>query len=332
MTEQEKRLHRCCFSGHRPEKLRTDEATIKAWLEKQVDQAIADGYTTFITGMAMGVDLWAGQIVVERRRSNSSLHLIAAVPWPGFAAKWKDQWKGQYETVLHAADLVINVREAYEKNVFQLRNEWMVNHSQRIIAYFNGERGGTLATIDYALKSHIELCAGEIVPDFSSYVAYDFETTGLSADKDEIIEIGAVRVVNSKEVETFQAFAKPERKEISTEITKLTGITPYDVAESRSPREVLDDFLKFVGKDVMVGFNNIGFDSRFIEAAGMKPKNWQFDVMLYAMQFQRTFGFERPRVSLRTLSERLNITNPQAHRALADAMTTARCLEMLKSI
>lgn len=198
MTEQEKRLHRCCFSGHRPEKLRTDEATIKAWLEKQVDQAIADGYTTFITGMAMGVDLWAGQIVVERRRSNSSLHLIAAVPWPGFAAKWKDQWKGQYETVLHAADLVINVREAYEKNVFQLRNEWMVNHSQRIIAYFNGERGGTLATIDYALKSHIELCAGGIVPDFSSYVAYDFETTGLSADKDEIIEIGTVRVVNSK--------------------------------------------------------------------------------------------------------------------------------------
>ena len=226
----------------------------------------------------------------------------------------------------------MNVRNAYEDRVFLIRNEWMVDRSNRVIAYFNGEPGGTLSTIDYALKSKIEVCAGGIIPDFSSYVAYDLETTGLSAEQDDIIEIGAVRVIDGKEVATFQELVKPERKEISGEITKLTGIGPDDVASARSAQEVIADFMGFVGKDVMVGYNNVCFDSRFIEATGIKLKNRQFDVMLYAMQFQKALGFEKARVSMKMLSERLNIINPQAHRALADAITTSRCLESLTNI
>lgn len=57
MAEEEKRLHRCCFTGHRPEKLETTKEEVKTWLEKQIDQAIADGFTTFISGCAMGVDI-----------------------------------------------------------------------------------------------------------------------------------------------------------------------------------------------------------------------------------------------------------------------------------
>ena len=44
MSEEEKRLHRCCFTGHRPEKICATEDEVKTWLEKQIDQAIADGY------------------------------------------------------------------------------------------------------------------------------------------------------------------------------------------------------------------------------------------------------------------------------------------------
>ena len=100
MSEQEKRLHRCCFTGHRPEKLQTDEATVKAWLSEHIDQAIADGYTTFITGMAMGVDIWAGQLVLEKKSVHPELHLIAAVPWQGMAAKWKEPWRSMYADLL----------------------------------------------------------------------------------------------------------------------------------------------------------------------------------------------------------------------------------------
>ena len=65
-AEEEKRKHRCCFTGHRPEKLNASECDVKRWLEEQIDQAIADEFVTFISGCAMGVDIWAGQIVLEK--------------------------------------------------------------------------------------------------------------------------------------------------------------------------------------------------------------------------------------------------------------------------
>lgn len=66
--ETEKRLHRCCFTGHRPEKLSLSEAEVKPLLEKAIDTAIENGFTTFITGMAPGVDIWAAEIVLKKRK------------------------------------------------------------------------------------------------------------------------------------------------------------------------------------------------------------------------------------------------------------------------
>ena len=66
MSEVEKRRKRCCFTGHRPEKLKCDEATIKSALSCGIDAAIQDGYRTFISGMTRGVDIWAAELVLER--------------------------------------------------------------------------------------------------------------------------------------------------------------------------------------------------------------------------------------------------------------------------
>ena len=71
-TEQEKRLHRCCFSGHRPEKLDVDPEAVKQWLSAQIDAAIAAGYRTFISGCGMGVDIWAAQIVLQKKATGRS--------------------------------------------------------------------------------------------------------------------------------------------------------------------------------------------------------------------------------------------------------------------
>ena len=161
VTEADKRLHRCCFTGHRPEKLNASEEEVKHWLEEQIDQAVADGYVTFITGCAMGVDIWAGQIALDRRAANQDIHLIAVTPWPGFARRWKDEWKSQYDDLLHRADMVVNVCEHYHKGVFQQRNEWMVDRCNRVIAYYNGSAGGTRNTIEYAKKKGIDVCAFE---------------------------------------------------------------------------------------------------------------------------------------------------------------------------
>lgn len=65
MTELEKRLHRCCFTGHRPEKLNSTEEEIKKALLVEINNAIHDGYITFISGMARGVDIWAAELILE---------------------------------------------------------------------------------------------------------------------------------------------------------------------------------------------------------------------------------------------------------------------------
>lgn len=152
-----KRTQRCCFTGHRPEKLKMSETDIRAWLDEQIDRAIADGLVTFITGCAMGVDIWAAQIVMKKRELNRNLHLIAATPYPGFGYRWKEEWKEQYHRLLKDADLVRTICDHYTDDCFSKRNHWIVDHSCRVIALYNGEDGGTKETIDYALQSGIEV-------------------------------------------------------------------------------------------------------------------------------------------------------------------------------
>lgn len=106
MSEQELLTRRCCFTGHRPEKLKRPENEIKKSLEKAILKAVNDGFTTFITGMARGVDIWAGQIVLRLRQSNPDLRIIAALPYPDCDTRWSANWRKQYAEVLEAADLV----------------------------------------------------------------------------------------------------------------------------------------------------------------------------------------------------------------------------------
>ena len=153
--ESELRLHRCCFTGHRPEKLNRSEEEVKKLLDSAIRQAIADGFTTFITGMARGVDIWAGQIVLELKKEYPALKLVAASPYKGFEERWSASWQEQYNSILEKADAVRYICKGYSKGSFQIRNEWMVDRSARVIAFYNGEPGGTRNTILYADKNRI---------------------------------------------------------------------------------------------------------------------------------------------------------------------------------
>ena len=152
MTEFKKRRHRVCFTGHRPEKLTRSEVAIRKDLEIQICQAVADGLNVFITGMARGVDIWAAQIVLMLRDEGYDVKLMCVCPYEGFERGWNQEWQKAYREILAAADFVKYVCEGYNRTCFQARNEWMVNHSARVIAVFNGEKSGTKNTIDYAVK------------------------------------------------------------------------------------------------------------------------------------------------------------------------------------
>ena len=154
-TEAEMRIHRCCFTGHRPEKLRRAEKEIWMDLNREIRIAVHDGINVFISGMARGVDIDAAEIVLQLRDNGYPVRLICACPYPGFENRWSRTWQNRYGMIIDRADLVRYIRPQYSKDCFQIRNEWMVNHSARVIAVFNGQPSGTKNTIDYALQQGV---------------------------------------------------------------------------------------------------------------------------------------------------------------------------------
>lgn len=175
--------------------------------------------------------------------------------------------------------------------------------------------------------------------NINTFVAFDFETTGKYSEFDCIVEIGAIKVVGDRIVDsaefTFQEFVKPYKRRISVEAEKLHGITMEDVKNARQMWDVIPDFKDFIGDNVLVGFNNVTFDSKFLVRAGRYAhviiENPHFDVMRYAANFKEELGLEA-KISLEKVASKLNIENPNAHRALADAITTARIFLKLKEM
>ncbi len=155
MNETELRKHRCCFTGLRPVKLTVSETRLTAMLEAEIRRAVSRGYTTFITGVAKGTDLIAAEIVLRLRGQDSRLKLICALPHPGFGQHWGGGWTERFRQVLAQADLERTICPEFSYASYQARNEWIVRHSGLVIAVFNGERGGTKNTLDFAKKNGI---------------------------------------------------------------------------------------------------------------------------------------------------------------------------------
>jgi len=148
---------RCCFTGHRPEKLHLPERKVKKLLEEEIKKAVEDGFYTFITGMARGIDMWAGEIVLNLKKHNSDIHLICTPPYEGFEKRWDISEQKLYHKILEKADYTKYICEHYSRSCFQIRNCYMVDHSKKVIAAFNGESGGTKNTIAYANKKGVEV-------------------------------------------------------------------------------------------------------------------------------------------------------------------------------
>lgn len=158
MTEQEKRKYRVCFTGHRPERLKASEETVKKVLAHEIEQAYQDGFKIFITGMARGVDIWAAELVLEFRIIHKDVHLICAIPFPDMEKSWKAEWQVRYRAVLDGADLSRIIYPHFSKGAYQIRNEWMVNRAAMVIAVFDGTpSGGTFKTIRYAQEQGVEV-------------------------------------------------------------------------------------------------------------------------------------------------------------------------------
>ena len=156
-----------------------------------------------------------------------------------------------------------------------------------------------------------------------TYVALDLETTGLSPDKDAIIEVGAVKFRDGEIVEEFTTLVNPGRP-IPPEITMLTGITDRDVLAAPPFERIEAPLLRFVGQSSVVG-HNVSFDLGFMRAHGLLNSNIGLDTWeLATIMLPSQSGY-----SLGALAERYNLALQNAHRALDDARATGWLFDRL---
>lgn len=156
----------CCFTGHRPQKLPCgfDESDarcveLKRRLRSAIKLAIAHGMTMFYTGMAMGTDLWAAEIVLDLRKEPQEygIRLVAVIPHSGQEAKYPEELKQRYRRIVSEADDHIILQDHYTDGCMQRRNRYMVDNSSMLIAVYSGDGGGTGYTFDYAKAQGLQI-------------------------------------------------------------------------------------------------------------------------------------------------------------------------------
>lgn len=163
------------------------------------------------------------------------------------------------------------------------------------------------------------------------YVCLDLETTGLSPQYDEIIEICAIKIDSGKEIERFQTLVKPEN-EIDEYISELTGITNELVADAPHIKDVLPSLIDFLSDWVIVG-HNVNFDINFVYDNCLEYMNSYFkNDFVDTMRLSRKVVPALKHHRLEDLVKYFNIEIEGAHRAAYDCTATICCLEKLKAV
>ena len=152
-------------------------------------------------------------------------------------------------------------------------------------------------------------------------VAFDIETTGLSALRDKITEIAAVAIKNGEITGEFHTYANPEMK-IPANITQLTGITDETVKDAPSQAEAVRAFLDFIGNRVLCA-HNASFDLGFISEA-CENNGFPFSPVCFdTLELSRALLPDIYNHKLPTVAVALGLPSFTHHRALDDTRTTA---------
>ena len=151
-------------TGHRPNKLWGYDYNHPMWelLKERLKQLIIHAATNHsivnaVSGMALGVDTIFAQAAIEARELHPHVRFIAAVPCKDQECMWPSTSQRLYHSLLKRADKVVMVSEQrYHNGCMQKRNKFMVDHSNMVIAVWNGSRsGGTAHCVNYAKEKAV---------------------------------------------------------------------------------------------------------------------------------------------------------------------------------
>lgn len=145
------------FTGHRPNHPKMggwDNDTVQIEIMRRIEAALAVlKPDKCISGMALGVDQWAALVCIKMK-----IPFIAAVPFVGQESIWPDKSKELYKKILEKAEQVEIVSEGgYSVGKLQVRNQWMVDNCDMLVAVFDGSKGGTHNCVKYAEKKGKEV-------------------------------------------------------------------------------------------------------------------------------------------------------------------------------
>lgn len=175
----------------------------------------------------------------------------------------------------------------------------------------------------YFMDDLVESVKGDADTGFDgTFICFDIETTGLSAARDKITEIGAVKVENGVITDTFSTFANPEMP-IPQKITQLTGITDDMVKDAPSQSEAVSAFLEFAGDNVLVA-HNAPFDTSFIAKACEEMGREYNYTSIDTVAISRAILTDIKNCKLDTVAKFLRLGDFNHHRATDDAEMLAR--------
>ena len=153
----------CCFVGPPLRDLSFQEDTPaclrlkEALLRETVYLIEVHRVRCFLTGMALGVDQWAAEAVLELKGLYPDLQLHAALPCADQAARWSAARQRRYEAILAHCDQTVTLRERYTAACMQARNQYMIEHSRFVLAVWDGQPGNTQETVAYALQEGLQV-------------------------------------------------------------------------------------------------------------------------------------------------------------------------------
>ena len=147
----------CSFTGYRPIKLPflSDKSSYEyirlySVLKNEIIDLIEKGVHFFQTGMAQGIDLMCAEIVIELQLIYN-IKLFAVIPCLNQTEGWSAEEKEAYDRIIRSCTGITNVTgENYKTGCMAKRNRFLVETAQYILAVFDGQKGGTMSTINYA--------------------------------------------------------------------------------------------------------------------------------------------------------------------------------------
>ncbi|MCP8858366.1 3'-5' exonuclease, partial [Latilactobacillus fuchuensis] len=170
-----------------------------------------------------------------------------------------------------------------------------------------------------------------------NFTLIDIETTGLDPKFDDIIEIGAIKVVNNQPVNSMSTLVLPDSYEMEYElpifIENLTGITTNELrTNGSSTKSAIRQLLDFVGDDTLMGYN-VSFDINFIYDTELNILNQKFENnYIDIMRFSKKLLPDMKHYRVKDMLEIFNIESPQQHRALNDCRQELEIFNILKNM